>query len=92
MPLACSDDLRSKLLEAYAAGEGSLRRLAARFRVSWGWAKKIRVQELRTGRRERVLQQRHGPPSRVGAAELELLRRGRDRGLFVALQPPHLCQ
>src|ERR1035441_8446114 len=31
-----SDDLRSRILEAYEAGAGSLRALAAQFRVSWG--------------------------------------------------------
>lgn len=73
MPLAYSDDLRTKLLEAYEAGGGSLRRLAIQFRVSWAWAKKIHVQQLRTGNKERVPQKRHGVPSRVGAAERELL-------------------
>ncbi len=73
MPLAYSDDLRTKLLEAYEAGGGSLRQLSIQFRVSWAWAKKIHVQQLRTGRKERVPQKRHGVPSRVGAAERELL-------------------
>jgi hypothetical protein len=31
-----SDDLRLKLLDAYEAGVGSLRKLAAQFCVSWG--------------------------------------------------------
>lgn len=73
MSLPYSDDLRSKLLEAYEAGAGSLRQLSVQFRVSWGYAKKIRVQQLRTGSKQRVDQKRHGPPSRVGAAERELL-------------------
>ena len=42
MPQPYSDDLRSKLLESYEAGVGSLRELAAQFRVSWGYSKKIR--------------------------------------------------
>ena len=47
MPRAYSDDLRRKLLEAYEAGAGSLRELATGFRVSWGYTKKIRGQQLR---------------------------------------------
>ena len=55
-----SDDLRCKLLEAYAAGVGSLRELAAQFRVSWGYSKKIRAQQVHTGQKERPVQLRHG--------------------------------
>ena len=74
MPQPYSDDLRCKLLEAYEAGAGSLRQLAAQFRVSWGYAKKIRVQQLATGRKERPVQRRHGPISRMNAAVQESLR------------------
>ena len=56
MPQPYSDDLRSKLLEAYEAGQGTLRELARQFRVSWGYSKKIRRQQLRTGQKERVVQ------------------------------------
>lgn len=49
MPFPYSDDLRSKLLDAYEAGAGSLHQLATQFRVSWGYAKKIRMQQLQTG-------------------------------------------
>jgi transposase len=63
MARAYSDDLRCKLLDAYAAGEGSLRELAAQFRVSWGYSKKIRAHLVRTGQKERPVQLRHGPPS-----------------------------
>src|SRR5262249_31232234 len=69
-----SDDLRCKLLEAYEAGAGSLRQLAAQFRVSWGYAKKIRKQQLVTGRKERPVQRRHGPLSRMNTAVQESLR------------------
>lgn len=69
-----SDDLRSKLLEAYEAGVGSLRELAAQFRVSWGYSKKIRAQQLRTGQKERPVQLRHGPVSQMGSAVQESLR------------------
>jgi transposase len=73
MPLPYSDDLRSKLLEAYESGAGSLRQLAARFRVSWGYTKKIRMQQLQTGSKVRVEQTRRGYPSRVGTADRERL-------------------
>jgi transposase len=74
MPKAYSDDLRCKLLEAYEAGAGSLQRLAVQFRVSWGFAKKIRRQQLATGQKERPVQKRHGPVSRIHAAMREKLR------------------
>jgi transposase len=60
--------LRGKVLEAYQAGQGSLQELAKRFRVSWGYSKKIRAQQLQTGRKERPQQRRHGPASRLTAA------------------------
>src|ERR1700690_4196537 len=69
-----SDDLRCKLLEAWEAGAGSLRELAAQFRVSWGYSKKIRAQQLRTGEKERPRQGRRGPVSRIGEAARESLR------------------
>jgi len=62
-----SDDLRSKLLEAYEAGADSLHKLAVQFRVSWGYVKKIRGQQLRSGEKERPVQLRHGPVSRMNA-------------------------
>jgi transposase len=48
------DDLRRKILEAYQQGEGTEAELARRFRVSLGYVEKIRGQQLRTGRMERV--------------------------------------
>lgn len=74
MPKAYSDDLRCKLLEGYEAGAGSLRKLAEQFRVSWGFAKKIRRQQLATGQKERPVQKRHGPISRIHTAMQEKLR------------------
>src|ERR1051326_2918264 len=74
MPKAYSDDLRCKLLEAYEVGAGSLQKLAVQFRVSWGFAKKIRKQQLATGEKERPVQRRHGPVSRIDAAAQEKLR------------------
>jgi transposase len=74
MPKAYSDDLRCKLLEGYEAGAGSLQKLAVQFRVSWGYAKKIRRQQLATGQKERPGQRRHGPISRINGAMQEKLR------------------
>lgn len=69
-----SDDLRCKRLEAYEAGAGSLRVLAAQFRVSWGYSKKIRVQQVGTGQKERPTQLRHGPQSRIPEKNRQDLR------------------
>ena len=74
MAVPYSDDLRSKLLEAYELGVGSLRELAMQFRVSWGYSKKIRAHQLHTGSKERPNQQRHGPPSRMTDAAQDQLR------------------
>ena len=49
-----SDDLRRRILEAYAQGEGTQAQLAQRFRVSLGYVEKIRGQQRRTGQMERV--------------------------------------
>ena len=59
-----SGDLRTQLLEAYAAGASSLRRLSLQFRVSCSYTKKIRRQQLETGSMVRVGQKRRGylPP------------------------------
>ena len=37
--------------ESYQAGGGSLQEAAKQNRVSWGYSKKIRAQQLRTGRK-----------------------------------------
>jgi transposase len=75
MAKAYSDDLRCKLLEAFDAGQGSLRVLAERFSVSYDYAKKISAQRLRTGESRRTGQSRHGRLSRVTPeVEAELLR------------------
>ena len=68
MARAYSDDLRKKLLEAHAAGKGTLRELAERFGVSVGWAFKISAAKRQSGSTERVLQRRAGSridPERV---------------------------
>ena len=74
MAKAYSDDLRSKLLEAYEAGVGTLQELAQQFRVSWGYSKKIRRQQLRTGEKERPRQSHHGPVSRLTPTVRERMR------------------
>lgn len=74
MPKAYSDDLRCKLLEAYAAGRGTLQELAEVFQVSWGYTKKIRGQQLRTGQKERPVQRQHGPVSCVSAEVQQQMR------------------
>jgi len=58
MARAYSDDLREKVLGAYASGKGTLRELAERFDVSYGWVAKIHAAELATGNRGRVPQRR----------------------------------
>ena len=74
MPQSYSDDLRSKLLKAYAAGRGSLEELARQFGVSYGYSKKIRRQQLESGRLERPRQLRHGPVGRLSAEIKQHLR------------------
>jgi transposase len=65
MARAYSDDLRSKILRAYEHGRQGLEAIAEQFGVSYGYTKKIRRQQLQSGRVERSLQARHGPVSRV---------------------------
>ncbi len=73
MPRAFSDDLRCRILQAYERGGVSLRELAERFGVGFEYVRKIRKQQLRTGRMERMLQARHGPaPWMTAEIEREL--------------------
>jgi len=74
MARAFSDDLRCRILQAYERGGVSLQELAGRFGVSWEYVRKIRKQQLRTGRMERVRQRRHGPASRVTPEVQQQLR------------------
>ena len=69
MARAYGDDVRKKVLGAYAAGKGTLRQLAERFDVSYGWVKKIHVAELATGSPCRVPQRR-----RASAVDRDLVR------------------
>ena len=75
MPRAYSDDLRRKLLQAYERAEIGLEQLAEQFGVSYGFTKKIRRQQLRSGQMERPPQLVHGPASRVTDAVKQHLRR-----------------
>ena len=74
MARAYSDDLRRKLLEAHRQGEGSLEKLAARFRVSVGWAKGISATLRRTGKMERPPAGRRGPRSKLTKEVRQQLR------------------
>jgi transposase len=60
-----SDDLRCRILKGYERGGASLRKLAEQFQVSLPYVKKIRGQQLRTGRMERAPERPHGPPRRI---------------------------
>lgn len=104
MAKAYSDDLRRKLLEAYELGKGTLAALAAQFGVSVDWAYKISSARRRTGSMDRVVQSRHGPPSKVDrtqvarllAAQPDLLLRELAAGLQAATgvqaSVPQLCR
>jgi transposase len=61
-------------LRAYAGGRGSLEELASQFGVSYGYAKKIRRQQLRSGLPERPRQLRHGPTGQLNADVKQYLR------------------
>jgi len=79
MPRPYDNDLRRKLLAAYAAGKGSQAALAQWFGVSLGWVEKVCRQQRQSGQADRI-EQRHGPVSRVdGAAQACLLRAIADR-------------
>ncbi len=70
MARAYSDDLRRKVLSAYAAGKGTMREMAERFDVSYGWVLKISAAQRQSGSYKRVPQRRAA--SRIDA---ELIRR-----------------
>ena len=81
MAKAYSDDLRRKLLEAHRQGEGSLAELAARFRVSESWAKRISMTLGRTGGMERPPAGPRGPRSKLTPEVRKQLR------VWIAAQP-----
>ncbi len=74
MARAYSNDLRGKILGAYERGRLGLKALAEQFGVSYGYTKKIRRQQLQSGRVERPEQSRYGPVSRVTPEVEEQLR------------------
>jgi len=100
MPSPYDNDLRRKLVAAYAAGQGSHRALAKVFGVSVDWVEKVFRQQRQTGQVDRV-EQRHGPLSRVDqAAQACLLRAIADRpdltlaelqGILAEQQRVRLC-
>ena len=63
MARAYSDDLRRKVLTAYASGQGTMKQLSLRFDVSYGWVVKVVASERLTGSYQRVPQRRR--PSRI---------------------------
>lgn len=73
MPKPLSDDLRRRILEAYARKEGSQAELARRFQVSFEFVRKLRKQLRKTGRMERIPQARHNAPSRMTGSVREQL-------------------
>ncbi len=64
MARAYDDDVRRKIFEAHAKGQGSFRKLAAVFGVSLGYVEKIFRQRQASGSPERV-RHRPGPKSRL---------------------------
>ncbi len=64
MARAYEDDLRRKLLAARGRGDAGLKRLAARFGVSYSWAQKVVRQSKQSGQPERV-RHRPGPRGRM---------------------------
>jgi transposase len=80
-----SDDLRRRILAAYERENISQLVLAERFGVSYDYVKKIRKQQLRTGRMERTPQSRHGRVSRVTAEVQQQLRAAVDEQADITL-------
>jgi len=75
MARACSDDLRRKFPEACEHGEGSPTKLAGRFHVSVGCAKRISSTLSRTGKKELPPAGKRGWKSRITVEAAEYLRR-----------------
>ena len=65
MAQSYSNDLRSKLLQAYAKGEMGLKRQAEQFGVSYSWAQKILTAQRASGSSDRPLGKPRGFPSRL---------------------------
>jgi transposase len=73
MAKAYGEDYRRDFLSTYEQGYGTLEELAAEFRVSLGWEKKVSAAYARTGSMARPAYQ-PGRKPRIGAAEQTLLR------------------
>lgn len=73
MPAPASTDLRQRLVDAYEAGEGSLRELAEEFRVhfntAWNWVQRYRATGSVAPRPGTG-----GPKPKIDAAGQEILR------------------
>lgn len=67
MPKPYSNDLRRKFFAVYDSGEASLEKVAAQFRVSVSWAKKLSARRSKGGPIE-IRPWRHGPEGQVTAA------------------------
>jgi len=89
MARAYSDDLRKKVLGAYASGKGTLRELAVRFDVSYGWVAKIHIAELGTGSQLRTPQRRR--PSRIDPEQVRQLVRAKPDIVLRELQQAMLA-
>ena len=74
MPRPYSQDLRSKILDAYARQEGSLAELAVRFSVSHGYTKKIRQYQHRTGQKTRPVPRVRPAPKITPAVQAQVRR------------------
>ncbi|WP_263366479.1 hypothetical protein [Edaphobacter bradus] len=92
MARAYSDDLRRKLLEAHAAGKGTLRELAERFGVSVPWAWKVSAAHKRSGAMERAAQSRHGRPSRVDRAQVMALLKAKPDLVLCVFESSHILR
>ncbi len=84
MARAYSDDLRRKVLSAYAAGKGTMRELSERFDVSYGWVLKIAAAQRQSGSYKRVPQRR--APSRIDAGLIRRLVEAQPDIVLVELQ------
>jgi transposase len=74
VPQPYSQDLRSKILDAYQRKEGSLAELAVRFSVSHGYTKKIRQHQHRTDQKTPPVPKQRAAP-KVTVAVRQQVRR-----------------
>jgi len=72
MPAALSVDLRHRVIAAYEAKEGTLRQLAARFKVSLSFLRDLRRHQRQTGT---ILPKPHGggAVSKIGKEQLAIV-------------------